>query len=548
MKIKEKTSFKSLKKTSKNDIIFIVEKVFKMAVETSLSRLQNQVDKLQKENVKLRDLLAHQKENNKSLRDQIKYLEKTMETKIEKAIKEFTTKILEENEVLKKENEQLKRILNHDSNNTGIPTSKTPIGKEKRIPNSREKSNKSKGGQPGHTKNKLSKFEDDEITDTYIHDLENKKCSCGGHFEIISTRTKDEFDIQIRVMKIRHEFGTYECNCCHKKIVSPIPDNLKEENQYGIHAQALAISLLNEGSVSFHRVKELINGFTNNEMNMSEGYLAKLQKRCYEKLTNFDKELHKEILKQKVINWDDTVIDVNKKRACLRFYGTEKLAYYTAHEKKDKQGLDEDGILKYLSKDTVVVHDHNIVNYNEEYEFTNAECCVHLIRDLKELSENIPREWIEKLIHLLVTTNEKRKENINQSIMYFDQEVTDKVIEEYDKIIEEAKNINKKDFNSYYGNDEKTLIKRLIDYKENYLLWVLRFDVPFSNNLSERSLRSSKTKMKVSGQFSNISNASYYARIKSYVETCKRNGLNPHTALQLLLEDSPYTIEQIKTN
>lgn len=73
-----------------------------MAVETSLSRLQNQVDKLQKENVKLRDLMAHQKENNKSLRDQIKYLEKTMETKIEKAIKEFTTKILEENKVLKK--------------------------------------------------------------------------------------------------------------------------------------------------------------------------------------------------------------------------------------------------------------------------------------------------------------------------------------------------------------------------------------------------------------------------------------------------------------
>ena len=519
-----------------------------MLAETSLSRLQNQVDKLQKENLKLRDLLDHQKENNRNLKNQIKHLQKTMEVKIENAIKEFTMKLLEENESLKKENEQLKRILNHDSNNTGIPTSKTPIGKEKRVPNSREKSNKSKGGQPGHKKSKLSKFEDDEITDTYIHDLENKTCSCGGHFEIISIKTKDEFDIQIRVMKIRHEFGTYECNNCHKKTVSPIPDNLKEENQYGVHAQALAVSLLNEGNVSYHRVKELISGFTNNEMNMSEGYLVKLQKRCYEKLTNFDAELHEEILKQKVVNWDDTVIDVNAKRACLRFYGTEKLAYYKAHEKKNKEGIEEDGILQYLSKDTVVVHDHNKVNYNSEYEFTNAECCVHLIRDLKELSENMPRKWIEKLIHLLVTTNELRKEYINESIMYFDQEVTDKVIEEYDQILKEAQEINRQDFNKYYGKEEKTLIKRLIEYKENYLLWVLRFDVPFSNNLSERSLRSSKTKMKVSGQFSNINNASYYARIKSYIETCKRNGLNPHVALQLLLEDRPYTLEQIKTN
>ena len=517
-----------------------------MAIETSLSKLQNQVDKLQKENTKLRDLLNAQKEKNKNLQKQIKYMEKTMEEKITKAIEKFSYELIKENEMLKKENEHLKQILNHDSNNSGIPTSKTPIGKEKRIPNSREKSDKLKGGQLGHKKTKLEKFKDEEITDTYIHSLENNKCSCGGELILTSTRRKDEFDIQIRLMKIEHEFGEYVCNHCHKKISIPIPDNLKEENQYGTKAQALAISLLNEGCVSFHRTKELISGFTGGEMNMSEGYISKLQKRCYEKLDKFDNELHKEILKQKVINWDDTVITINGKQSCLRFYGTEKLAYYKAHEKKDKDGLDKDNILKTLSKDTVVVHDHNKVNYNDDYEYTNAECCVHLMRDLKELNENLKRDWIEKLMTLLTTTNQKRKEYIKQSIMYFDQEVSDKVIKEYDEIIKEAEEINKKDFNKYHGHDEKNLIKRLIEYKENYLLWVLRFDVPFSNNLSERSLRSSKTKMKVSGQFANISNAEYYARIKSYIETCKRNGYNSHTAIKKLLSDTPYTIEDMK--
>lgn len=517
-----------------------------MAVETSLSKLQNQVDKLQKENTKLKDLLDIQKEKNVSLQSQIRYIEKNMKEKISKAIEEFAAKLIDENKKLREENEHLKRILNHDSNNTGIPTSKTPIGKEKRIPNSREKSDLKKGGQIGHSKNKLEKFKDEEITDTYIHELENKKCSCGGCFTLISKRYKDEFDIQIRLMKIRHEFGNYECDCCHKIVNIPIPNNLKEENQYGTNAQALAVSLLNEGCVSYHRIKELINGFTNGEMNMSEGYISKLQKRCYEKLTNFDNELHKIILKQKVLNWDDTVISINSKQSCLRFYGTEKLAYYKAHENKNKQGLDEDEILQYLSKDTVVVHDHNKVNYNDDYNFTNAECCVHLIRNLKELNENLNRKWISDLISLLVSTNNKRKEYINQSIMYFDQEVSDKVILKYDEILKEAEKINKEDFNSYYGRDEKTLIKRLIDYKENYLLWILRFDVPFSNNLSERSLRGSKTKMKVSGQFSNISNAQYYARIKSYIETCKRNGYNAHVAIVKLLDDEPYTIQDMK--
>ena len=129
--------------------------------------------------------------------------------------------------------------------------------------------------------------------------------------------------------------------------------------------------------------------------------------------------------------------------------------------------------------------------------------------------------------------------------MYFDQEVTDKTIEKYDEILNQAHEISKKDFNNYYGNEERKLIKRLEKYKDNYLLWVLRFDVPFSNNLSERSLRSSKTKMKVSGQFVNIKNAEYYARIKSYIETCKSNGINVHIALKRIIEGNPYTLDEI---
>ena len=82
---------------------------------------------------------------------------------------------------LREENEHLKRILNHDSSNSGIPTSKTKIGEAKRIPNSREKSELKKGGQPGHRKHKLEKFADDEITDTYTYEIKKPKCKeCGG--------------------------------------------------------------------------------------------------------------------------------------------------------------------------------------------------------------------------------------------------------------------------------------------------------------------------------------------------------------------------------
>lgn len=515
--------------------------------ETSISRLQKQVEKQEKRIIKLQDCLAAQKEEKLNVQMQLKYykenIEKIVATAVEKACKE----LVKENEKLKKENEHLKRILNHDSSNTGIPTSKTKIGEEKRIPNSREKSEKTKGGQQGHSKHKLEKFRDEEITDTYTYEIAKPICKeCGGKLKLTGKRYKDDFDIEIRLIKRRNEFCEYKCSCCGKEIKVPIPDKLKEENQYGSNAQAMAISLVNEGYVSFKRTRELICGFTGGEMTLSEGYIAKLQKRCYEKLKDFDNELHKKLLSQKVLHWDDTTISINGKQSCLRFYGNELLKYYKAHEKKNKDGIDEDGILPYLNKDTVVVHDHNKVNYNEDYEFTNAECCVHLIRDLRELNDVLPRDWIQSLINLLVDTNNKRKDYIEKSILQFDSEVSDKVIEEYDKIIHQAQEINLKDFNSYYGKDERTIIKRLKDYKENYLLWILRFDIPFSNNLSERSLRGSKTKMKVSGQFANIQNAEYFARIKSYIETCKSHDINPHEALIRLIEDNPYTLDEMK--
>lgn len=58
--------------------------------------------------------------------------------------------------------------------------------------------------------------------------------------------------------------------------------------------------------------------------------------------------------------------------------------------------------------------------------------------------------------------------------------------------------------------------------------------------------RSSKTKMKVSGQFANIQNAEYFAKIKSYIETCKCYDINPHDAFVRLIEDKSYTFDELK--
>jgi len=514
----------------------------------TMSKLQKDYDSLYKKYASLQNDLFDRKEKYRNLQQSYQYLEKTIENKVEKAVDVYCKDLMKENEELKLEVSRLKKLLNQDSNNSGVPTSKTPINKEKRISNSREKSDKTIGGQPGHPKHNLKTFNNDEITDTYIY--EATKCSCGSHNltdKGIKT-TKDSLDVDIRVMKIRNVFKKHKCNDCGKEFDVPIPNNLKEENQYGDNVKALAISLVNEGCVSFNRTRKLIQGFTHNQINMSEGYIVKLQKVCSNGLETFINELKQNIIQSPIVHWDDTVIDIDTKRSFLRFYGTEELALYTAHETKGKIGLDEDCILDNLSEDTVVVHDHNKVNYNETYLFDDAECCVHVIRDMTELKEILKHKWFDEMITLLTNTNNLRKVEIEKGNGYFDNVFVEEVMDKYDKILITAKEENKKDYSKHCGNDEKSLIDRLIKYKRNYLMWVIRFDIPFDNNLSERSLRMSKTKQKVSGQFKNIENARYYANIRSYIETCKRNDINEHQAIIKLLNGKPYSIFEILKN
>ena len=47
------------------------------------------------------------------------------------------------------------------------------------------------------------------------------------------------------------------------------------------------------------------------------------------------------------------------------------------------------------------------------------------------------------------------------------------------------------------------------------------------------------------GQFWSEESASWYAIIKSYIETCYRNGVNVYNALIMLSVGRPYTLEQI---
>lgn len=87
-------------------------------------------------NERLTEVIKHLKISNLSLENRLKYMEDNHDKIIEDKVISLTI-----------EADHLKSVINNDSTNSGLSTSKTPISKNKRIPNSRTTSNKKKGGQ-----------------------------------------------------------------------------------------------------------------------------------------------------------------------------------------------------------------------------------------------------------------------------------------------------------------------------------------------------------------------------------------------------------------
>lgn len=523
-------------------------------METSLGKLQRQVDTQSRQIIRLQDNLEHQKKEKKTVQYELKKYKKQVEVRMEKALKKQEKKLREEYE--KKLSEKDKRIfelecrLNINSETSSLPSSKDPIDKEKKekteIQNSREKTERKRGGQSGHPKSSLKKFDDSEITEVVEHCCEECPNCHSKNLSVIEKKERDELDVKITIEKKRHIFSTKVCNKCGYIIKSEIPKNLHGENQYGSEIKSLILMLYDYGFVSYKRIKDIISGLTNNQVNPSEGYMVKLQKKAGLSLDTFVFDIAEVLKKSQLIHWDDTVVGIGEKdKACFRAYSDRTFVLFKAHMAKNIDGMNEDGILQNLTKDTIVVHDHLLHNYCTEYEYQNAECNAHITRRLKGISVNTKHSWAEEMENLLKNTLKLRKEYIDKKITSFSKTELKEILNKYDEIVSKGFKEYKELKHKYEYVNEENLLKFLRDYKDNITFWMKDFTVPYSNNFVESLLRMIKTKMKISLNFKSLDQARYFANIRSYTETCGNFGINKPLALKKLFEGVPYTVDEL---
>jgi hypothetical protein len=75
----------------------------------------------------------------------------------------------------------------------------------------------------------------------------------------------------------------------------------------------------------------------------------------------------------------------------------------------------------------------------------------------------------------------------------------------------------------YTKTDEERLAFALEKHKYLILKFIEKAEIPFDNNQAERDLRMIKVKQKVSGCFRAQTHASYFACIRGYITTLKKN-------------------------
>ena len=192
------------------------------------------------------------------------------------------------------------------------------------------------------------------------------------------------------------------------------------------------------------------------------------------------------------------------------------------------------------------MHDHNKVNYNETFGFENIECNQHLERDLQKVADDNPEHtWSKKLKALISLTIKERKDAIEEEKESFSDEYIQRFHKKIKALIKRGYKESAVSTNPTTVPSENTLLKRTEEYFSNYFRWVEDFALPTTDNLSERGLRSIKSHMKISGQYESEQTASYYATVKTYVETCRKNKINEMEALSRLCSGNPFTVAEI---
>jgi len=407
---------------------------------------------------------------------------------------------------------ELEARLNKTSKNSNNPPSSD--GPRKGPPkNSRVPSGKPSGGQPGHS-GKTKELS--PAPDTVIELKPITECECGGEIILRADNytVRQVTDIQpVKVITVEYRAQEGICAKCGKLHKASFPENVEGTVSYGENIRTIATYLTNYQLIPLKRTTELLDDLLG--LKASQGIVLSSGKEAYEKLEDAEAGIKKELIESDVVHFDESGMRVEGKNHWLHSAGTESATHYAIHKKRGYEAMDAIGILPNFRG--TAIHDHWKSYYHYDM-CAHGECNEHHLRILKYLYENLGVAWAFEMTCLLLRINE----HVDLSKHFGADRLDQEDIEEYERIYREI--LAGADRSKNAPDDARRMANKLIEYEQETLLFMVDFDVPFTNNLAERDVRMPKAKQKISGGFRTDDGAKEFARIRGYISTVKKKG------------------------
>jgi len=427
----------------------------------------------------------------------------------------------------------LEEKINKDSHNSNKPPS-TDGPRRKFSKKPERRGERKPGGQQGHEGTTLHMVKHPNHLE--VHEI--IRCpTCGKSLQQEKLRgyeRRQVFDIPpIAVEVTEHRAQIKRCPHCGELSVATFPEGVGHKTQYGTRLEAFAVYLKDYGLLSYERtLQALADLFC---VPVSLGTLVSIDERCARRVQGVVEQIREHLMREKVVHFDETGLNINGQLYWLHGAGTPGLTYYYPHQRRGKVASDEIGILPQLRG--TAVHDNWQAYMN--YDCAHSLCNAHHIRELTYVYEQDGQPWAQQMIGLLLESKEAVEKAKKTGKKRLDPCEIREYENRYQTIIALGMKANPPPHRGaspprrgrLKRSKARNLVERLARLQAETLRYLHDFRVPFDNNLAERDIRMMRVQQKVSGLFRSYHGALSFCRIRSYIATIRKQRLSVIDAL-----------------
>lgn len=410
--------------------------------------------------------------------------------------------------------------LGINSSNSSKPPSQDP-NRPRKVRTARGRKRKP-GGQKGHKGNYLKQVENPTSVEEIFVDQESLPHGKYKHKGFESRQVFD-VDVSLTVTEYRAEVLVNEYG---DEFVAEFPEGVTEPAQYGNTIKAHSVYMSQFQLVPLDRVRDHFNDQLG--IAVSKGSVSNWNVRAYKKLEPFEEWAKRRLIASYCNNADETGINVGGKRLWLHCISNDKVTLFHADEKRGQEAMDRMGILPHYKG--ILVHDHWKPYF--VYACIHALCNAHHLRELEAAIDFDKQKWANKMQDLLI----EMRDAVEKSGGSISNRRAGAFRRRYRKILKAADKECPRNQKVRAQSKSRNLLERLRDFETEVLRFLTDKKVPFTNNGGENDLRMTKVQQKISGCFRSMEGARAFCRIRSYILTCRKNGIGPTEALKLLFD------------